>query len=192
MLAFGAVVVSVELANVRFNEYCAGAHKKSEAWRRILDLLVYLAGIATNLVRPPPAFPASPCSSTASTASTAPPFALTLPPTPALPPAPLTLTTAGGHQVTIIFSTLTGAVVSDLFKSVPNAEITSILVLVTLFLSAPRPRRRRRPRLRYQRPPPRSPTAPAPGRSSGWRRAPSPSRGSRAEGWCIKTPRHFP
>ena len=90
MLAFGAVVVSVELANLRFNEYCTGAHHKSEAWRRILDLLVYLAGIATNLV-------------------------------------------------TIIFSTLTGAVVSDLFKSVPNAEITSILVLVTLFLSVPPP-----------------------------------------------------
>lgn len=91
MLAFGAVVVSVELGNLRFNEYCAGAHQKSEAWRRILDLLVYLAGIATNLV-------------------------------------------------TIIFSTLTGAVVSDLFKSVPNAEITSILVLVTLFLSVPQSR----------------------------------------------------
>ena len=68
MLAFGAVVISVELANVRFNEYSARASQTSEAWQRVLDLLVYLVGIVTNLI-------------------------------------------------TIIFSTLTGAVVSDLFKS---------------------------------------------------------------------------
>jgi hypothetical protein len=34
----------------------------------------------------------------------------------------------------IIFSTLSGAVISDLFKSLPTAEVTSILLLVILFL----------------------------------------------------------
>tara|TARA_B100000963_G_C22591859_1_gene655913 strand:- start:1000 stop:1614 length:615 start_codon:yes stop_codon:yes gene_type:complete len=34
----------------------------------------------------------------------------------------------------IIFSTLSGAVISDLFKSLPTAEVASILLLVILFL----------------------------------------------------------
>ena len=35
---------------------------------------------------------------------------------------------------TIIFSTLSGAVVSDSFKSLPNGAVTTVLVLVILFL----------------------------------------------------------
>lgn len=87
MLAFGVIVLSVQLTLSRLKQYLAVVETTgTAAWRRTVDLGVYIAGIATNIT-------------------------------------------------TILFSTMTGAVVSDTFKSLPNNEIVSILVLVVLFLS---------------------------------------------------------